>query len=118
LDRVLSVEMLDEAFVLPRGFDTPQGVLEALADMREDRWSVEVLLETTPGEARGQLPKMGVSLQEAPEGVVMRSSTSDLAWMARVLAGLSFPFLVRKPPELRVSLRSLAAEIEALAERT
>lgn len=118
LDRVLSVEMLDESFVLPPGFDTPQGVLEALADMREDRWSVEVLLETTPGEARGQLPKMGVSLQEAPEGVVMRSSTSDLAWMARVLAGLSFPFVVREPPELRESLRRLAAEIEALAERT
>jgi predicted DNA-binding transcriptional regulator YafY len=48
----------------------------------------------------------------------MRSSTSDLAWMARVLAGLSFPFVVRTPPELRESLRSLAAEIAALAERT
>ncbi|HEX5699134.1 MAG TPA: YafY family protein [Rubrobacter sp.] len=117
LDRVLSVGMLDEAFVLPPGFDTPQGVLAALADMREDTWSVEVLLETTAGEARGQLPKMGVSLEEASEGVVMRSSTSDLAWMARVLAGLSFPFVVRKPPELRESLRRLAAEIEALAGR-
>jgi hypothetical protein len=111
------VERLDESFVLPPGFDTPQGVLEALADMREDRWSVEVLLETTTGEARAQLPKMGVMLQETPEGVVMISSTSDLGWMARVLAGLSFPFVVRKPPELRESLRSLAAEIVALAER-
>jgi predicted DNA-binding transcriptional regulator YafY len=118
LDRVLSVERLDESFVLPPGFDTPQGVLEALADMREDRWSVEVLLETTAGEARAQLPKMGVMLQETPEGVVMISSTSDLGWMARVLAGLSFPFMVRKPPELRESLRSLATEISALAERT
>ncbi len=117
LDRVLSVERLDESFVLPSGFENPQGVLEALADMREDRWSVEVLLETTVGEARGQLPKMGVSLQETPQGVVMRSSTSDLGWMARVLAGLSFPFVVRTPPELRASLRRLAAEIEALAER-
>src|SRR5215204_6806246 len=118
LDRVLSVEMLDRAFELPSGFDTPDGVLEALADMREDRWSVEVLLETTAGEARAQLPKMGVMLQETPEGVVMISSTSDLGWMARVLAGLSFPFMVRKPPELRESLRSLATEISALAERT
>jgi predicted DNA-binding transcriptional regulator YafY len=118
LDRVLSVERLDESFVLPPGFDTPQGVLEALADMREDRWSVEVLLETTVGEARGQLPRMGVSLQETPKGIVMISSTSDLGWMARVLAGLSFPFVVRKPPELRESLRSLAAEIVALAERS
>ena len=118
LDRVLSVERLDESFELPPGFDTPQGVLEALADMREDRWSVEVLLETTAGEARAQLPKMGVSIEEAPQGVVMRSSTSDLGWMARVLAGVSFPFVVRTPLELRDSLQSLAAEIAALSERT
>ncbi len=118
LDRVLAVEGIDEKFELPPGFDTPQGVLDALADMREDRWSVEVLLETTVGEASGQLPKMGVSLQETPEGVVMRSSTSDLGWMARVLAGLSFPFVVRRPSELRQSLRHLAAEVAALAERT
>jgi predicted DNA-binding transcriptional regulator YafY len=118
LDRVLAVERLDESFELPPGFDSPDGVLEALSDMREDRWSVEVLLETTEQEARAQLPKMGVSLQETPEGLVMRSSTSDLAWMARVLAGLSFPFVVRTPPELREALRSLSAEIAALAERT
>jgi predicted DNA-binding transcriptional regulator YafY len=118
LDRVLSVERLDESFELPPGFDTPQGVLGALAEMQEDRWSVEVLLETTAQEARAQLPKMGVSVEETFQGVVMRSSTSDLAWMARVLAGLSFPFVVRTPPELRESLRNLAAEITALAERT
>jgi predicted DNA-binding transcriptional regulator YafY len=118
LDRVLSVETLDRTFDLPPGFDTPQGVLDALADMREDRWSVEVLLETTLAEARGQLPKMGVSLEETQEGVLMRSSTSDLAWMSRVLAGLSFPFVVRGPSELREALQHLAAEIVALAERT
>jgi predicted DNA-binding transcriptional regulator YafY len=118
LDRVISVEVLDRAFELPPGFHTPEGVLEALADMREDSWSVEVLLKTTIQEARGQLPKMGVSLGETPEGVVMRSSTSDLAWMSRVLAGLSFPFVVREPPELREALRRLAAELVALAELT
>ena len=37
----------------------------------------------------------------------MISSTSDLGWMARVLAGLSFPFVVRTPPELREALREL-----------
>jgi len=118
LDRVISVELLDANFDLPSGFDSPEGVLDALADMREDRWSVEVLLETTEEEARAQLPKMGVSLEETPEGVVMRSSTSDLAWMSRVLAGVSFPFVVRGPSELREALRCLAAEIAALAERT
>jgi predicted DNA-binding transcriptional regulator YafY len=118
LDRVLSVEVLGDSFELPPGFDSPQGVLDALADMREDSWSVEVLLETTVAEARGQLPKMGVSLEETREGVLMRSSTSDLAWMSRVLAGVSFPFVVREPPELREALRRLAAEIVALAGRT
>lgn len=118
LDRVLSVEMLDRGFELPPGFDSPEDVLQALADPGEDRFSVEVLLETNIAEARGQLPKMGVTLEETPEGVVMRASTSNLAWMARVLAGLSFPFFVRGPSELREALRRLAAEITALSERT
>jgi len=118
LDRVLSVQMLDRGFALPSGLDTSEGVLEALASMREDRFSVEVLIQTTIAEARAQLPKMGISLEETPGGLLMRSATSDLAWMARVLAGLSFPFVVRGPSELRDALRHLADEITALAERT
>ena len=85
--------------------------------MPQDRWSVEVLLETTPEEAREQVPPMGVTLERAEGGVVMRSSSSDLGWMARVLAGLSFPLLVRRPSELREALGRRAAEIAALAER-
>jgi hypothetical protein len=64
------------------------------------------------------VPTMGISLAEVPGGVLMRSSTSDLGWMARVLAGLSFPFSVRRPPELREALRRHAAEVAALADRT
>jgi hypothetical protein len=37
--------------------------------------------------------------------------------MACVLAGLSFPFAVRRPPELREVLRRRAVEIAALARR-
>jgi predicted DNA-binding transcriptional regulator YafY len=118
LDRVLAVEPLDEAFERPPGLDTPERVLRALADMREDRWSVEVLLEASPSEAREQVPTMGISLEETPSGVLLRSSTSDLGWMARVLAGLSFPFVVRRPPELREALRRHAEEVAALAART
>jgi predicted DNA-binding transcriptional regulator YafY len=117
LDRVLMVESLDETFVRPPGFDTPEGVLEALAVMPQDRWSVEVLLETDLEDAREQVPPMGVTLEEVGGGVLMRSSTSDLGWMARVLAGLGFPFVVRRPPELREALRRRAAEIATLAGR-
>ena len=118
LDRVLAVEPLAETFERPPGLDTPGRVLESLADMREDRWSVEVLLEAAPGEAREQVPPMGVSLEETPDGVLLRSSTSDLGWMVRVLVGLSFPFVVRRPPELREALRRRAEEVTALAART
>jgi predicted DNA-binding transcriptional regulator YafY len=115
LDRVLEAEALGETFVRPPGFDTPQQVLYALAAMPQDRWSVEVLLEAALEEAREQVPPMGVTLEEVEGGVLMRSSTSDLGWMARVLAGLSFPFVVRRPPELREALRRRAAEIADLA---
>jgi predicted DNA-binding transcriptional regulator YafY len=118
LDRVLEAEVLEETFVRPHGFDAPQQVLDALAAMQGDLWSVEVLLETTLEEAREQVPPMGVVLEEAEGGVIMRSSTSDLGWMARVLAGLSFPFVVHRPPELREALGRRAAEIADLAGRT
>jgi predicted DNA-binding transcriptional regulator YafY len=118
LDRVLEAEVLGETFVRPPGFDAPQQVLDALAAMPQDRWSVEVLLEATLEEAREQAPPIGVALEEAEGGVILRSSTSDLGWMTRVLAGLSFPFVVRRPPELREALRRRAAEIAAQAERT
>jgi predicted DNA-binding transcriptional regulator YafY len=118
LDRILEVEVLGETFVRPPGFDAPQQVLAALAAMPQDRWSLEVLLEATLEEAREQVPPMGVALEEAEGSVVMRSSTSDLGWMVRVLAGLRFPFVVRRPPELREALMRRAAEIADLAERT
>src|SRR5215217_335141 len=113
LDRVIKAELLGATFERPPGFDEPEGVLSALAVMPQDRWSVEVLLE----EAREQMPAIGVILEEAEGGVLMRSSTSDLGWMARVLSGLSFPFLVKGPPELREALRQHAAEISRQAER-
>ena len=118
LDRVIGAEPLEATFERPPGFDAPEGVLSALAAMPQDRWSVEVLLEASPEEAREQTPAMGVNLEEAEGGVLIRSSTSDLGWMARVLAGLSFPFVVKKLPELREALRRHAAELATRAERT
>ncbi len=91
LDGVLEAEVLGETFVRPPGFDAPQQVLDTLAAMQGDRWSVEVLLlEATLEEAREQVPPMGVALERAAGGVLMRSSTSDLGRMARV-GGLEFP---------------------------
>jgi predicted DNA-binding transcriptional regulator YafY len=119
IDRVLDAQPLETAFERPPGYDAPERVLDALAAMPHDRWSVEVFLEATLREAREQVPALGIALEETPDGgVVLRSSTSDLDWMAGVLAGLRFPFAVRGPTELREALRRRAEEIAALAERT
>lgn len=57
-------------------------------------------------------------LQETEGGTIMRCSTRDLAWIARVLAGLECPFVVRHPAELRSALEQLAGEISVQARRT
>ena len=119
LDRVLEAKLLEKVFSRPSGFETPERVLASLAAMQEDRWTVEVLLETSVEEARRQVPSIGAALEETPdERAVLRSSTSDLDWMARVLAGLDCPFVVREPPELREALERRAEEIVALAKRS
>jgi predicted DNA-binding transcriptional regulator YafY len=58
------------------------------------------------------------SLEEVEGGVLMRCTTDSLDGMARFLAGLFCPFVVRRPPELAESLRLHASEIARLAEHT
>ncbi len=119
IDRVLEAEPLEAMFERPPGFDAPERVLDALAAMPHDRWSVEVVLEATLEEAREQVPMLGIVLEETPDGgVILRSSTSELDWMTSVLAGLRFPFTVRRPPELREALKRRAEKMAVLAERT
>jgi predicted DNA-binding transcriptional regulator YafY len=118
LDRILDVGVLEATFARPVGLESPEGVLRAVANLPSDDWSVEVLLETTLVEAREEIPPMIAALEEVDGGVILRCATSDLDWMARVLSGLSYPFVVRQPAELKEALRRRAAEIAAFAERT
>ena len=117
LDRILDVEVLEAGFVRPAGLESQEGVLRTVANLPGDDWSVEVLLGTTLAEAREEVPPMTAALEEVEGGVIVRCSTSDLAWMARVLSGLSCQFVVQRPAELREALRHHAAEIRDLAGR-
>jgi predicted DNA-binding transcriptional regulator YafY len=76
-----------------------------------------VLLEVPYEEARRRVPPVVATVEETPEGVVLRSGADSLEWTARFLVNLGLPFVVRQPPELRAALRSLATEVEQLAER-
>ncbi len=60
---------------------------------------------------------MLASLEVAKGGVLMRCTANDLDGMARFLARLLCPFVVKRPPGLRETLARHAAELARLAER-
>lgn len=116
LDRVLETEVLEEPFERPAWLSESDAVLRTLAGAH-GRWEVEVLLETSMEEAREQVPPMLASLEEAEGGVLMRGTADSLDGVARLLAGLFCPFVVKGPPELREALGRHADEIARLARR-
>ena len=118
LDRVLEAEKLDDTFARPAGLDSPGAVLSAVASTPGDEWLVEVLLETSAEDARWQLPSVGLALEQAEGGTLLRCSTWSLDWIARVLAGLDCSFIVRRPDELREALERRAEKIATLSKRT
>lgn len=117
VDRILDAALLDETFERPVGLDSPAAVLSAAANAPGDEWSVEVLLEARSEDVSWQLPPVGLALEQTEGGTLLRCSTWNLDWMARVLAGLECSFYVRRPEELRQALQRRAEEISALAKR-
>jgi len=116
LDRVLHAEVREETYTRPTDFDCLGHVARAIA-MMPDTWLIEVLLETTLEQAQREVQSSSVMLEEVPGGVLLRCYAGNLDWIARILAHLSFPFIVRQPTELREALRRLAQHISAMAER-
>jgi predicted DNA-binding transcriptional regulator YafY len=116
LDRMLGATLADEVFTRPDGFDSLRYVLDSLAGAPWG-WSVEVLLEISMEDARQRIPPGNALLEQEDGGVVLRTHIDRLDWMARMLLMLGISFIIRKPDELRVALRAVAAEAAALAER-
>jgi predicted DNA-binding transcriptional regulator YafY len=114
LDRVVSVRPVVRAFVRPAGFDPLDHVRAAVATLPR-AFSATVLLKTDVARARACLPDyMGV-LEQAEDGVLLRSEADELSWLARQLAALPFPFEIVEPPALRKEVRKHAALLAACA---
>lgn len=116
LDRVLAVMPLDDRFGRPAGFDCLDFALRRFASM-PDRWLVEAVLDTTLDRMSRTVPSSFATLEETPDGVLLRAYDSDLDHMARFLVGLGCPFTVRQPPELLAALERLASRIMRTAAR-
>ncbi|HEV7935618.1 MAG TPA: YafY family protein [Actinomadura sp.] len=116
LDRVVTVIAGTESYEIPAGLDPVQEVTRSLAAVPYEH-EVEVLIETTLEEARRRVPPTVATVLEQDGGVLLRTRVQRLEGMARMLAGLGWPFVIRRPEELRTAVRELGAALTAEAER-
>ena len=98
------------AFAAPDGFDPVAHVSRSLARVRWP-WEVEVVLELSADEASRRLPPTFAELEAVDGGTLLRMRVGSLDWMASVLAGLGCGFTIRRPEELRASVRALAGRL-------
>ena len=110
----MSRTTLAEAAALepPADFDAVAYVSRSLASVPWD-WEVEVLLDLAVDEAARRIPATLAEVVDDPEGTLLRMRVDSLDWMASVLAGLGCGFTIRRPDELRASLRALAERLVA-----
>ena len=114
LDRVMALAERDETFLRPFDFNPVDFVLESLA-ARWSGWPIEVLLDLSLEDARGRIaPDMG-TLEETSAGVLFRTQSEALDYIARYLVQLDCPFRVQHPQELRDAVRQLARQINRYA---
>ena len=111
VDRIAGPELMrDAATAPPEGFDPAEHVARSLARVPW-RWEVEVLLRLPLDDARRRLPVTLAELEPEGQGTRLAMRVDSLDWMASVLAGLGCGFDVRRPDELRVSVRELATRL-------
>jgi predicted DNA-binding transcriptional regulator YafY len=108
----LPVVPTTRALAPPDGFDPVEHVSRSLARVPWP-WEVEVLLDLPREAAAQRLPATLAELVELDEGTPLTMRVSSLDWMARVLAGLGCDFAIRRPDELRGSVRALADRLAA-----
>jgi predicted DNA-binding transcriptional regulator YafY len=113
VDRMRDVAVTAErALPPPDGFDAVAHVSTSLARV-PSRWEIEVVLDLELDSAARRLPPTMAELAAAGGGTVVRMRASSLEWMAGVLAGLDCGFEIRRPDELRASVRELAERLAA-----
>ncbi|MER7546806.1 helix-turn-helix transcriptional regulator [Actinomadura sp.] len=117
VDRIASAEPGAETFEVPGDADPVRQVTASLARVPYAH-EVEVVLDAGLADARRRIPESVALLAEDPGGgVVMTMRAERLDGAARMLAGLGFPFTVRRPAELRGHIRDLARALEEQAAR-
>lgn len=116
LDRVVEAAQTGQAFTPPADLDPLRVVLERLA-LSPRQWQIEVILQTSLEAVQTQVVPGTALLEPLADGVRLRATADSLETVARVLAGLGCPLIVREPAELGVKLRQLATNLLTAAAR-
>jgi predicted DNA-binding transcriptional regulator YafY len=111
-DRFATVRLGGRGVAPPGDFDAIAFVSRTLARVP---WSheVEVLLHVSPDRATERFPPTLAELEAEGEGTRLRMRAESLDWVAGLLAGAGCDFEIRRPAELRESVRALAERLQA-----
>jgi predicted DNA-binding transcriptional regulator YafY len=115
VDRMQRLRVVaDPADPAPVGFDAVAHVTASLARVPWP-WEVEVVLDLAVDEAARRVPATLAELSDEEGRTLLRMRVGSLDWMATVLAGLGCGFVIRRPDELRASVRALADRLASSA---
>ena len=112
VDRVGEVLLSGVSFDPPADFDPVQHVTRSLAAVPHAH-EIEVVLATTLANAQRRIPPTVATLAETEGGVLLTGRAEHLAGLAAMLAGLGWPFTVRRPAALRDEVRALSDRLRA-----
>jgi predicted DNA-binding transcriptional regulator YafY len=116
VDRILSAKLGLEPAVVPPGFDAVVFVSRSLARVPW-RWEIELVADASMEQVRSDIPATVAEIEERPDGVLVCIRAEDLSGAARMLAAVSWPFVVLKPVELRTALREHAEALLRISNR-
>ena len=107
LDRVSEVEVSDQTFERPAGFDA-KACLQRSMPFVEAGFSVEVWLDLPLAKMRSHFALHRVMMEDENGGTTLRCSRANLEPLAAMLLTLGCSIVVRQPPELRDTFDRLA----------
>ena len=114
IDRMGSVETLEETFQAPADFDARAALRAAIASA-PFTWKVRVWVELPLEMVKAGLPLVRPVLETVKDGTLVECGIEDLEGFAAQLLGLGCPLIVQHPPELKAAFQAVGARALVVA---